>query len=93
MTEQWIVDPPGGPNGPFYSVVASSGRVVALRIPDGKIAAQISNIPAWLEQDQRIVNDLKMIRYALTDGSDAEIREALSLLNFWINVYDREHDG
>jgi len=32
--EKWIVGQPGGPAGPFYSVVSSSGRVIAMQVID-----------------------------------------------------------
>jgi len=31
---KWIIGEPGGPAGPFYSVVSSSGLVIAMQVPD-----------------------------------------------------------
>lgn len=39
--EQWIVGKPGGPSGPFWSIVSSSGRVIAMQIPDESIANEL----------------------------------------------------
>lgn len=36
--ERWIIGEPGGPSGPFYSVVSQSGRVIAMQIIDRRIA-------------------------------------------------------
>ena len=30
--DKWILSPPGGPAGPFWGIVAQSGRVIALQI-------------------------------------------------------------
>ena len=43
--EKWIVGEPGGPSGPFWSVVSSSGRVIAMQIPDEEIARLIASFP------------------------------------------------
>lgn len=92
MIEQWIVVQPGGPSGPFYSVISSTGRVIALQIPDDKVAGRISRMPENDAQDQRLVNDLRNIRNAiLLDELDQQL--AISSLNFWISVYNGEHDG
>lgn len=39
--EKWIVGQPGGPAGPFWSIVSSTGRVIAMQIPDEKDAQLI----------------------------------------------------
>ena len=49
MTEQWIVGQPGGPSGPFYSVVSSTGRVIAMQIPDEQTAILIASFPKLLK--------------------------------------------
>lgn len=43
--EIWMVGEKGGMNGPFYSVVSSTGRVIAMQIPDKEIAEMIASIP------------------------------------------------
>jgi hypothetical protein len=45
MAGKWIVGQPGGPAGPFWSVVASSGRIIAMQIIDKNLAIRIANIP------------------------------------------------
>jgi len=45
MSETWNVVEPGGMGGPFYSVVSSTGRVVAMQIPDKSVAEMIAAIP------------------------------------------------
>lgn len=44
MPDRWIAGQPGGPQGPFYSVVSSTGRVIAMQIPDKEIATTIATI-------------------------------------------------
>ena len=39
-----IVGQPGGPNGPFYSVVREDGRVIAMQIPSEKTAHVIARM-------------------------------------------------
>jgi len=41
MTGHWNLGLPGGPAGPFYSIVSDTGFVVALQIPDRETAQQI----------------------------------------------------
>jgi hypothetical protein len=41
VTDKWIVGRPGGPSGPFYSIVSSSGRVIAMQIADEQTATYI----------------------------------------------------
>ena len=46
MTDKWIVGEPGGPAGPFWSIVTSSGRAVVLQIPteeDARALAAFGN--------------------------------------------------
>lgn len=57
MTEKWIVGEPGGPSGPFWSVVASSGRVIAMQIPDEKDARLIARLGPILAYDFDAVHE------------------------------------
>jgi hypothetical protein len=91
VKDEWIVVQPGGPSGPFYSIVASSGQVIALQVPDGKNAGQIARIPANDAQDERLVDGLREIRDSLLAGN--EKMDAVRDLNFWISVYDQDGDG
>ena len=42
----WIIGEPGGPSGPFYSVMKPSGQIVALQIIDKKMAERIAMLPS-----------------------------------------------
>lgn len=44
MIDKWIVVKPGRPAGPFWGVVASSGRVIAMQIPEESIAHYIADV-------------------------------------------------
>ena len=66
MSEKWNVGEPGGPAGPFYSVVSQSGRIIAMQIPDKDIAEKIAKMP---ELDS-----------ALQDGIE-HVRDLLSVFN------------
>lgn len=89
---EWIVGQPGGPSGPFYSIVATSGQVIALQVPDKEVAARIARIPLDDAQDRRLVADLEAIRNALLAAGD-KLPEAVRSLNFWISVYSKDNDG
>lgn len=82
--ETWIVGQPGGPSGPFYSVVSQSGRVVAMRIPERMIANTIASIPGWKETDEKLYNALIDIRNAIVLN---DLKTAAKELNFWISIY------
>jgi hypothetical protein len=89
---EWIVSQPGGPSGPFHSIVSSSGQVIALQVPDRAIAARIARIPLDDAQDRRLVADLEAIRNAIMAAGD-KLPDAVRTLNFWINVYSKDNDG
>lgn len=77
--EKWIVGQPGGPSGPFYSVVSSGGNIIAMQVPDEVIANRLAALPA-LEEDnmhqrQHIQDLLTRIRSA--DKRIAELEAAL----------------
>jgi hypothetical protein len=36
--DKWIIGKPGGPSGPFWSVVSRSGEVIAMQITEDKWA-------------------------------------------------------
>ncbi len=44
-TEQWNVGEPMGPAGPFFSVVSSTGRVIALQVPSRELAERLASLP------------------------------------------------
>lgn len=89
---EWIVGQPGGPSGPFYNIVSSSGKVIALQVPDREVAARIARIPLDEAQDRRLVADLEAIRNALLAAGD-KMPEAVRTLNFWISVYSKDNGG
>jgi len=45
MGEKWIIGEPGGPAGPFYSVVTQQGGVIAMQILERGSAEQIAAAP------------------------------------------------
>ena len=47
--EKRTIGLPGGPSGPFYSVVTSTGRVVAMQIIEREDAKLIAAIPYLLK--------------------------------------------
>lgn len=48
---KWTVGQPGGPNGPFYSIVTEKGGIVALQIPDKETAELIAKFGPILGQE------------------------------------------
>lgn len=51
---------PGGPQGPFYSLVTVEGRVVALQIPSAKDAEFLATAPQMLDLLRRVWEDPAM---------------------------------
>jgi DNA-binding CsgD family transcriptional regulator len=49
VSEVWTVGLPGGPAGPFYSIVTQTGRVIALQVPDRAAADMIAAIPQLVQ--------------------------------------------
>jgi len=47
--KKWNVGLPGGPAGPFYSVISQDGMIVANQIPKKEIADLIAAIPELLK--------------------------------------------
>ena len=58
--EKRIVGLPGGMNGPFYSVVTSTGRVVAMQIVEKEDAEFIAEIPSMKRHDDMLLNAVKL---------------------------------
>lgn len=48
---KWIVGEPGGPSGPFYSVVSQTGEAIALQVVSQERAEQIAKLGAILDMD------------------------------------------
>jgi hypothetical protein len=75
MTEQWIIANPGGPAGPFWGIVSSSGRVVAMQIPDEATAKEIVGLRAANVQLRRQVGDLEQAMIDLSRSNTDAIAE------------------
>lgn len=67
MAEIWIIGEPGGPAGPFYSVVKPDGQIVAMQVLTREMAELIASIPelqaeaakweaAWLDMSRHANN-------------------------------------
>lgn len=56
-SKKWIVGHPGGPSGPFWSVVAQNGNVIALQITEEKYACLIASLGEILACDFNIVHE------------------------------------
>ena len=48
---KWTIGLPGGMNGPFYSIVAANGNVIAMRIPSKETAELIASLGNILDYD------------------------------------------
>lgn len=81
-SRKWIVGEPGGPSGPFYSVIKSSGIVIALQIPQKETAELIASIPL-LKATARAANALSD---AIAEfGADpVAIGESVQALDYWL---------
>lgn len=54
---KWNIGLPGGPAGPFYSVVKPTGQVIALQITDKRYAELIADLGAILNCDFDTVHE------------------------------------
>jgi hypothetical protein len=72
--ETWIVGEPGGPAGPFYSVVTERGRVVAMQIPSQADAILISQIPRLVELQAEWSGIINRLANIALDGADSNER-------------------
>lgn len=48
---KWNIGEPGGPSGPFYSIVSDTGRIIALQISDREMAEKISKLGPIIDYD------------------------------------------
>lgn len=59
MTEKsWNIGGPGGPAGPFYSVVKPDGQIVAMQILTQEMAELIASIPQLQAEVERLKSEL-----------------------------------
>lgn len=75
MSEKWIVGEPGGPSGPFYSVVSQSGRVIAMQIPDQGMAKQIAQLPELIELRYEWASIINRLANIALDGPHSNERD------------------
>lgn len=61
MSEKWIIGKPGGPAGPFYSIINQAGRIIALQVPDKMTAEEIVKTKARLEAAEREYQEGKRV--------------------------------
>ena len=76
--EKWIVGQPGGPSGPFYSVVSQRGRIIAMQIPDEGMARLIAQLPELKElryEWAAIINRLAHIALESSPTNDLDYAE------------------
>ena len=60
MTEKsWNIGGPGGPAGPFYSVVKPDGQIVAMQILTQEMAELIASIPQLQAEIERLRVELE----------------------------------
>lgn len=62
---KWIVGSPGGPSGPFYSIVSQMGEVIALQIVDEDRANQIAKLGAILDWDTQTIERAREQLYGI----------------------------
>jgi len=79
MSEKWIIGEPGGPAGPFYSVVTQQGRIIAMQIPDRKAAEQIAAIPDLLSACEELVREADNGSWHLSEDCRVEQRHDCEL--------------
>ncbi|HUV64036.1 MAG TPA: hypothetical protein VMW24_09065 [Sedimentisphaerales bacterium] len=77
----WTIGEPGGPSGPFYSVVRQDGRVIAMQITDRKYAELLQRAGQAMEGDfdtiewttRRLKEIFKDSIFSVDEGSEAYI--------------------
>jgi hypothetical protein len=56
MHNKWIIGKPGGPSGPFWSVVSQSGEVIAMQITEDKWAEMLATSGNAFKGDFDLLN-------------------------------------
>lgn len=75
LEEKWIVGEPGGPAGPFWSVVSSSGRVIAMQILDEGMARFIAQLPQLKEVQFEWASIINRLANIALDGATSNGRD------------------
>ena len=76
---KWILGQPGGPAGPFYSVVSQTGEAIVLRSGSEKRARQIVKLGAILDCDFDTIQEAgkRLARILIRDGASSIIEDGL----------------
>ncbi len=81
--EKRIIGEPGGPSGPFYSVVSDTGRIVALQIPDKADALEIAQLPKLLQLQFEWASIINSLACSVLDGTDSNGKDyAQDMIDF-----------
>lgn len=70
-----IIGEPGGPSGPFYSVIEESGRIVALQIPERADALEIAQLPELLQLRYEWASVINSLACSVLDGANSNDRD------------------
>ena len=73
--EKRIIGLPGGMNGPFYSVVTESGRVIAMQICNKQEAELIKQLPRLVQQRFEYAKIINSLAVRLLDGATSNDRD------------------
>lgn len=60
--KKWNIGQPGGINGPFYSIIAEDGQIIALQVPDEKIAKLLASVPDLLSNIEELKQYKTMVQ-------------------------------
>ena len=91
MTEKsWNIGGPGGPAGPFYSVVKPDGQIVAMQILTQEMAELIASIPQLQAEVERLRGEpervLAYVYESLTKEPWDASRGPLTANCLWIEI-------
>lgn len=73
--EHWVVGEPGGPAGPFYSVVSEHGRVIAMQVPEKATAILICQIPDLCQLRYEWADVINLLARMIIDGPNSNDRD------------------
>lgn len=75
MGSKWIVGEPGGPGGPFYSVVSQQGHMIAMMVPDQGMAHLIAQLPQLKELRYDWAVIINRLAHIALDGASSNERD------------------